>query len=227
MQQIEPLNYGKFYHIYNRGVDSCDLFIERTNYEHFLNLYDKYIAPVADTYAWVLMKNHFHLLVRIKEETQIGFLSTNSPSITLSGSETSERVSAALSVVLNPDGGFSSKKYNPSHQFSHLFNAYAQAFNKRYSRTGSLFIHPFKRKLIEDKEYLKNLVVYIHNNPVHHGFTEYAMDYPWSSYLTCISIKPTRLWRGEVMGWFDSEANFKTEHNGKIDVINIEKWLGL
>ena len=32
----------------------------------FLSLYDKYISPVADTYAWVLMGNHFHLLVRIK-----------------------------------------------------------------------------------------------------------------------------------------------------------------
>ena len=28
---------------------------------------DKYILPVAEIYAWVLMHNHFHLLVRIKE----------------------------------------------------------------------------------------------------------------------------------------------------------------
>ena len=32
----------------------------------FVNLYDKYISPVAKTYAWVLMRNHFHLLVKIK-----------------------------------------------------------------------------------------------------------------------------------------------------------------
>lgn len=235
MQQIEPLNYGKFYHIYNKGVDSCDLFIEATNYKHFLDLYDAYISPVADTYSWVLMKNHFHLLVRIKEEAEIGYLSTAVPSVvsnpeggddqthfadyinlkTLSGSKTTERV------------GLSSKKYNPSHQFSHLFNAYAQAYNKRNGRTGSLFIHPFKRKLIEDVEYFKNLVVYIHNNPVHHQFTEYAMDYPWSSYLTCISVKPTNLQRDTVIGWFDNKANFKTAHDHPGDVIDLEKWLGL
>lgn len=85
MQQIEPLNYVKFYHIYNKGVDSCDLFHEQTNYEHFLNLYDKHISPVADTYVWVLMKNHFHLLMRIKEEAKIGFLSSAAKSKTLSG----------------------------------------------------------------------------------------------------------------------------------------------
>ena len=67
MKQIEPLDYGKFYHIYNRGINSCNVFTETDNYQYFLNLYDKHISPVADTYAWVLMKNHFHFLVRIKE----------------------------------------------------------------------------------------------------------------------------------------------------------------
>ena len=122
MQQPQPLNYGKFYHIYNKGVNSCDLFYESTNYEHFLKLYDTYISPVADTYAWVLMKNHFHLLIRIKEEAEIGFLSPP-PSVvqnpdgggdknqdylhpeTLSGSETTERVKnnhpAAPSTIIS------------------------------------------------------------------------------------------------------------------------------
>ena len=68
MQQIQPLTYGKFYHIYNRGINGCNLFEGKDNYEYFLNLYDKHVSPVVDTFAWVLMKNHFHLLVRIKEE---------------------------------------------------------------------------------------------------------------------------------------------------------------
>lgn len=58
MQQIEPLTCGNFFHIYNCGVNNCNLFNEPANYEYFLELYDKHISPVADTYAWVLMKNH-------------------------------------------------------------------------------------------------------------------------------------------------------------------------
>ena len=65
--KTELLEYGHFYHIYNRGIDSCNLFRKPENYEYFLAQYDKYISPVADTYAWVLMPNHFHLLVRVKE----------------------------------------------------------------------------------------------------------------------------------------------------------------
>jgi len=162
MQQIEPLNYGKFYHIYNRGTNHCNLFDDHSNYEYFLSLYDNFISQVADTFAWVLMKNHFHFLVRIKEEGEIRFISEQ----TLSGSKTTERVGTAPSVVLNPDGGCQ-KKYIPSHQFSHLFNAYAQAYNKRNKRSGSLFEHPFHRKEIMDQDYLKTLVIYIHQNPVH------------------------------------------------------------
>ncbi len=71
MQRIEPLIPGNFYHIYNRGIDSCNLFTEPDNYEYFLSLYDKYISPVANTYAWVLMPNHFHFLVRLKEEAEV------------------------------------------------------------------------------------------------------------------------------------------------------------
>ena len=226
--QTEPLKYGHFYHIYNRGIDSCDLFREPDNYEHFPGQYDKYISPVAETFAWTLMPNHFHLLVKVKEENEIGFI----PTKPLSGSETTERVGrverkVTPSAVLHPEGGYMTKKYKPETQFSHLFNSYAQAYNKRFGRTGSLFQHPFKRKLISHERYLKHVILYIHNNPVHHGFCSQAMEYPWSSYLSCISIKPTKLKRDAVIGWFDSDANFKNVHNEKIDIEKIEKWLGI
>jgi len=189
-----PLEPGNFYHIYNRGINSCDLFRETGNYEHFLGLYDKYISPVADTFAWVLMGNHFHLLVHILPTNPEGFEN-------LQGLE---RI---------------------NQQFSNLFNAYTKAFNKRYNRTGSLFEHTFRRKLIMHKTYLKQVILYIHNNPVHHGFCSHPIEYPWSSYLTCISMKPTKLKRDAVMGWFDDQANFKYWHDQKIEIERIEKLL--
>ncbi|MBN1181316.1 MAG: hypothetical protein JXB49_03445 [Bacteroidales bacterium] len=64
---MENLQYGKYYHIYNRGNNSEALFRIDENYSYFLNLYDEHIQPIADTYAWALMPNHFHLLVRIRD----------------------------------------------------------------------------------------------------------------------------------------------------------------
>jgi len=197
MSRSERLLNGKFYHLFNRGIDGCDLFREPDNYEYFLNLYEKYIEPVADTYAWVLMKNHFHFLVKMKDTIDLpGF------------------------------GNLEGLGNKPLHQyFSNLFNAYTKALNKKYKRTGSLFEKNFHRKLIHNNEYLKKVIVYIHQNPVHHKFCNSASDYPWSSYQTCISLKNTRLKRDAVIGWFDNLGNFEYYHERKTKTEDIEKWL--
>ena len=55
MQDHPKLIPGRLYHIYNRGINSCAIFREEDNYRHFLWLYGKHVAPVVETYAWVLL----------------------------------------------------------------------------------------------------------------------------------------------------------------------------
>ncbi|MEI6180323.1 MAG: hypothetical protein WCP31_06190 [Chloroflexales bacterium] len=64
MNKLEP---GKFYHIYNRGNNRENLFRETRNYAYFLKLYTSHIEPVANTFAYCLLYNHFHLLVQVTE----------------------------------------------------------------------------------------------------------------------------------------------------------------
>jgi len=71
MSQETPLINGHYYHIYNRGNNGENLFFEERNYDYFLKLYIHYIYPIADTYAYCLMKNHFHLLVRINPKLNL------------------------------------------------------------------------------------------------------------------------------------------------------------
>jgi REP element-mobilizing transposase RayT len=181
MQQITPLENGKYYHIYNRGINSDILFKDNDNYNYFLKLYDTHIEPIAETFAWCLMKNHFHFLVRIKEVEEIK----------------------------------TATKIQPSQSFSNLFNAYTKAFNKKYNRHGALFERPFRRKWVNYDTYFQNLIVYIHNNPVHHNICEHPLEYAWSSYLSCLSDKPTKLKRQEVIDIFNDVENFKYVHQLK------------
>ena len=58
---------GHFYHIYNRGNNHENIFIQERNYAYFLRLWNRYINPIADTYAFCLLRNHFHFLVWIKD----------------------------------------------------------------------------------------------------------------------------------------------------------------
>jgi putative transposase len=195
MQKIEPFTYDCFYHIYNRGINGCDVFSESENYSYFLKLFDQHVSAITDTYAWALMPNHFHFLIRVKSN--------------LTGFQN-------LSGLIQ----------KPPHQYlSNLFNAYTKAYNKRYDRHGALFERPFKRKSVQSLKYLQKLVLYIHNNPVHHGFCDDPVKYEWSSYQTCISGKPTRLKRQEVIDWFEDRENFIYMHKQKSDNAEIEEWL--
>lgn len=227
MQKLEPLTYGNYFHIYNCGVDGCDIFRHNQDYEHFLADYSHYIEPIAETFAWCLMKNHLHLLVRIKNEDEIGYFVPDKENASGSSRRWKVVPPTDISACEAPGSATPLKKPIPTNQFSHLFNAHAKAFNSKHKRKGALFMKRFKRKKVDNIYYLKNLILYIHNNPVHHGFCSHPIEYPWSSYLTCISVKPTKLKRDQVMGWFDSDANFKYMHNNKLYIDDIENWLDL
>jgi putative transposase len=71
MPTPQPLNYESYYHIYNRGNNRENIFFEGRNYAYFLKLYADIIDPVIETFAYCLLKNHFHLLVFIKHEEKI------------------------------------------------------------------------------------------------------------------------------------------------------------
>jgi putative transposase len=189
MQKVVKLEPGKFYHIYNRGNNKENIFLEEKNYYYFLELYGKYIGPIADTYAYCLMPNHFHLLIGIKDEQN-------------------------TSQVLETCEVSGSKELQPSQQFSNLFNAYTKAINNTYQRTGSLFQERFGRIEINNEYYFSQLVQYIHLNPQKHGFVEDFRDYKFSSYHSHLSGKRTNLKREEVLKWFGDKAAYQSFHAG-------------
>ncbi len=184
-QQLTPLEYGHYYHIYNRGNDKGDIFFERRNYPYFLKLYKKYIVPIADTYAYCLMKNHFHLLVRLK---------------------TVEEQWLALRPADDD------KVLDPTQQFSNMFNSYAKSINKAYDRSGSLFQKHFGRVLVNSDRYFIYLITYIHRNPQKHGFVTDYRTYPYSSYRAIRSQSPSQLENETALAWFGDVAAFDHCH---------------
>lgn len=126
MEKLNALEPNKYYHIYNRGNNGENIFLEERNYHYFLKLYAKYVEPVADTFAYCLLKNHFHLLIRIKTQRV-----------------TENQQIADLTVR------------EVHQQFNNLFNSYAKSINKAYKRTGSLFQKRFGRiEVTSDRHFL-------------------------------------------------------------------------
>lgn len=141
---------GSYFHIYNRGTEKREIFLDNNDYQRFLILLylcnnidpvnirdrlDKGLTfgeffnierkeTLVDIGAYCLMNNHVHLLVKNKTENGIS--------------------------------RFTQK----------LFTGYTMYFNKKNKRTGSLFESTFKANLVDKNEYLKYLFAYIHLNPI-------------------------------------------------------------
>lgn len=199
---LEPRCY---YHIYNRGINGETLFKEERNYKYFLDKYVIYLSPVANTFAYCLLGNHFHLLIQVKEKAELdAFLQTSK---------------------LKHKDGLHSTDFIVSKQFAKLFSSYTQAINKAFGRTGGLFESPFNRIKVENNSCLTHLIKYIHFNPQKHGFINDFKDYPHSSYHSHLNGKPTNLSRALVLNWFGNDEEYIRFHNsetGALPNINLK-----
>jgi len=183
MRHIESIEPGNTYHIYNCGINGEAIFKEKRNYYYFLSKYQQYCSDVLETYAYALLNNHFHLLVKVKDQQ----------------------------IKQDPGAG-SEKTLIASRQLSHFFNAYAQAINKSQHRQGKLFESPFKRKRIKNDSYYTGMIRYIHMNPEKHGFVHDFREWEFSSWHALTSNQESFLARQEVIDWFGSKEQFVDFH---------------
>ena len=186
--EIQPIIEGQYFHIYNRGVNGENLFKEKKNYYYFLEQYKFYCGDVLETLSFCLLKNHFHLLVYIKENVEV--------------------------PRRDGKGMF---KLNASKQLGHLFNSYAQSINKAYNRTGPLFESPFERKLVDDESYIISMIYYCHSNAVHHGFVNDLREWEFSSYHSILNGESSFLAIEKVIQRFGSISTFEKAHLAKME----------
>ncbi|MBL0145260.1 MAG: hypothetical protein IPP48_05430 [Chitinophagaceae bacterium] len=193
---IQPLIEGECFHIYNRGVNGEDLFKEKRNYEYFLKQYIAYCSDVFETFAYALLKNHFHLLVYVKENVQV--------------------------PKRNREGTI---QLNASKQLSHFFNSYAQSINKVNNRTGPLFESPFERKLIDDDSYLTSMIYYCHYNAQWHEFVKDFKDWEYTSYHSILENNNTFLSSSKVLDWFGGKNEFEKAHGSRFEKSDMSKFI--
>ena len=204
---------GEIYHIYNRGVEKRNIFLddqdcfrfihdlfEFNDEEPAINLYYKkssfqsYEAKprkkhqrklIVEILVFILMPNHFHLLLKQRKDNGI------------------------------PE--FMQK----------LGTGYTMSFNQKYKRSGSLFQGTYKAVLVEDGAHFIHLPYYIHSNPLDLKFPEWrnkkiknykeAMNflenYRWSSFPDYIGKKnfPSVTSREFLLEFFGGPEQYKKD----------------
>jgi putative transposase len=195
----------KFYHIYSKAIGDQKLFLNDENKRFFLQKYSIYTSSYFETYAYNLLDNHFHFLVKTKS---INNLNKNLQQLE------SSKIKQHQIKYLNHKISFDIEL---ELQFKDLLISYAQAFNKANKRVGPLFINPFKRVFVNDETHLTSLIIYIHANTAKHKLDKNFESYPWSSYKSILSDSVTLLKRDEVLNWFGNKENFIKVHKENSD----------
>ena len=211
MPPAVPLESGQYYHVYSRGVNRTNIFMEDRNYAYFMQLYAKYVVPVADTLAYCLLRNHFHVLVRIRDDRR----DCEGP-----------RGNEDRRGFRNRSGLDSLDSRIVGQAFNNWLNAYAKGINKAYGRTGGLFQRHFGRLPVTSDRYFVALVHYIHYNPQKHGFVTDFREWPYSSYHALLSDKDTRLERAVVLDWFGGPQALREFHATLVDEASIGAIIG-
>ena len=167
-----PLVNDHYYHIYNRGVDLRPVFIDKRNYQMFLDLLNYY-----------RFSNTLVSFSKLKMMSQ-----SNREDILVSLKENGKKMSEIIAFCLMPNHFHLLVKQveneGISKFLSQIQNSYTKYFNKKHNRVGPLFQGKFKSVLVETEKQLLHLTRYIHLNPYSAVVVkeiEQLFDYPWLS----------------------------------------------
>ncbi|MDD5416193.1 MAG: transposase [Candidatus Daviesbacteria bacterium] len=195
---VRSFTEDSYYHVFNRGVEKRDIFLDDKDYHFFqaylfiylrplkevlkkypdlpLRLYSKNLSEEVELIAYCLMPNHFHLLLKQKTKNGISKL------------------------------------------MKQITNAYTLFFNQKYKRVGGLMQGRFKAVSVISDNLFVHLVRYIHLNPVSSELTQNPDNYSWSSYPDYLG-KDTEFScsKNEILSYFPSQEAMKSFHEDQID----------
>jgi len=154
MKRKFPFIVGKIYHIYNRGVAKCPISKQEADNWRFLQglcLFND-VKSVTNV-LWQLERNRGRLTLGVLRNYIISEGRKREPLVRILAYCIMPNHFHLLMQEISP-GGIT--------KFMHKLGlGYARYFNNKYNRVGSLFQGKFKNIIVENKNYLQYLLVYI------------------------------------------------------------------
>ena len=200
----QPFVVGEYYHVYNRGTDKRNIFVdEKDLFRFWESLFDfnqtkpigsmyefsfkkksgevsRKTKPLVQFVAYCLNPNHFHFLMTPLQEKGI------------------ERF------------------------MQRLGNGYTKYFNNKHKRSGVLFQGKFKSKHVDSNEYLLHLSAYINgNDKLGHPMSKLSKS-SLNEFLDKLSVK--KLCNTDIiLGQFRSKKEYESFMTSSLEDIVLRK----
>lgn len=181
---------GEFYHIYNRGVDKRNIFIDVDDMQRFFQSMQEFntLEPIGSIYEKLISKPR---AIKNNSQKLINF----------------------ICYCLNPnhfhflveqaaDGGIK----NFMHRFS---TGYTKYFNERHKRSGSLFEGTYKAIHVSSNEYLLHLSSYVNLNNKVHQLGSLASKTSWQEYVSIKESSESFCHKELILAQFTSSKDYE------------------
>lgn len=173
---------NEYYHIYNRGIDKRNIFIDKYDYLKFLTGMKEFNQsnPIESLYRLNQLR---YIASRTLQDCSV-LDATQTPLVKI------------VCYCLLPNHYHLILKQLTKNGISKfmlkLGQSYAMYFNNKQNRSGSLFQGAFKASHIKSNEQLLQLSCYVHGNPQIHKISQ-TDNWPWSSYLDFLGKRSGQL----------------------------------
>lgn len=169
-----PIAPGEYYHVFNRGNNKQQIFLDNRDWIRFLFLILHLQSPTT-FFNMSRDVNYYvkHSVFNIAED-EIYEIVKN-------------RTVELISFCLMPNHfHLILKEFSEagiSQYMQRILNGFTKYFNTKYKKSGHLFQGPYKIVHVEDNEQLLHLSSYIHRNPRElKQWRQRENEYPWSSH---------------------------------------------
>jgi len=193
---------GEYYHIFNRGVDKREVFLETNDYQRFLLSMD--LLNDENDGLMILWRDYKKTNPRVKLDDflKLSFRKGSLVEI-VAYCLNSNHYHFILKQVSDRGVG----------RFMHkIGTSYTKYFNMKQKRSGVLFQGRFKSVLIDSNEYLLYLSAYVNKNNFIHGYGKND-SWPYSSLLDYLGKRSSNIVKKDII-----LGQFK-------DVVEYEKFL--
>ncbi len=194
--RIKAYAPDSYYHIYNRGVEKRQIFLDDQDYAVFLSLLKRYLSgedykdhlgrvyedlsAEVELLAFCLMPNHFHLLL------------------------------------------YQSTEQGMTRLLRRAMTSYSMYFNRKYKRVGTLFQDRFKASRITENEYLQHISRYMHLNPKDYKTWEFSSLSYYFDHKKAKWLKPDKILGMFTPGEYKKFMTDYEDHKKVMDELKYE-----
>lgn len=149
---------NSYYHIYNRGVEKRDIFLDEQDYVIYLSYLKDYLLPKNEQELYKKLSDPSTSYKERDKVIKLLRLNNFFDEIIL------------IAYCLMPNHFHLLVKQNNANSIDKFINSlgvrYSMYFNRKYKRVGKLFQDVYKAVMVESDEQLLHLTAYIHRNPL-------------------------------------------------------------